>query len=128
MTKDELQVLQALFNASEQRMASVMDEKLAASDEAIERRFAASDEAIEKRFAASDEAIEKRLAANIEAIEKRLAANNEVLLREVNIVVENKYDEILKLLREDYTPVREKVAEFSDYPKIKRQVADHDRA
>lgn len=100
---DDKQLLDAIRGIVQEETGRIVDEKLTANNEALMQRVDTS-------------------------IDEKLAANNKVLVDRVNVVVENKYDEILKLLREDYTPIRERVAEFSDYSQVKSQVADHDRA
>lgn len=60
------------------------------------------------------------------SIDEKLAANNEVLLRGVNVIVENKYQEILNLLKEDYSPVaetaRKTALQVQDYPEMRGQM------
>ena len=60
------------------------------------------------------------------SIDKKLAANNEILLRGVNVIVENKYQEILNLLKEDYSPVaetaRNTAQQVQDYPEMRGQM------
>lgn len=70
----------------------------------------------------------KVIEKNFNVIEQKLEKNNDILINQVKAVVENKYDEILKLLKEDYGRVSDGVKKVADYDKVKDQVKNHENA
>ncbi len=102
--------------------AEMMDEKIAANNDVLLHRM-------DEKIAAGNEATLQKAYAYVDGI---IAANNEVLLRGVKTIVENKYDEVLKLLQEDYTPLASTVystaQKIADYADLKQMLRSHERA
>ena len=96
-------------------------EDLAAIRSLMEESIEANNEKIYSVMDANNEKIYRAMDARLEATKKEI-------LRGVNVVVENKYQEILKLLREDYGRLAATADSVRDYGEVKSMVSGHDRA
>lgn len=94
----------------------------------VEDRLSANVEVLRKEMKLSIETLREEINLTRETLREEMNLTSETLLRGVNIIVENKYDQILKLLREDYGRVAVAVEKTADYDTIKATVAIHNEA